>query len=435
MSPRERMAAALQRDVPDRVPVFLRDLTLGLDVAGYSTPEVCAGGFDAERSARAVVATQRTLGHDAVVGGIQFCGMEVEAMGGEMRFPPQGIPSIVRHPLDSPEKVDAAEPPDPRRDAPLSNLVRSYRLVSERIGGRVAVVGNVEGPITKAGILRGLDVLSLDLVSNPDLFERTVGLSTRLATDLSAALAPHCHAMFVAAATDNPGLFGSEAFLRHTVPNLEVVVRAMRDAGLPTVFHPHGVFSHGDLAGLVDASLGTGIAGFQFAEENDLGEAKRRWGGRTCILGGVNAFTTLLLGPADAVRAETRSCLDACAEGGGFVLMCSCSLHRGMPLDHVRAMVEECAAHGAYGKRTARGGGGGGLGGRRRQARCPGCGERYDVLMARGRACLGCPSAVRSCPHTRCPRCDTEAPLEGDAARLSSLLAAYRRQFGLAAFR
>jgi len=52
MSSRERMRTALAGETPDRVPVFLRDLTLGLDIAGYRTPEVCAGRFDAEKSSR-----------------------------------------------------------------------------------------------------------------------------------------------------------------------------------------------------------------------------------------------------------------------------------------------------------------------------------------------------------------------------------------------
>ena len=234
-------------------------------MAGYSTPEVCAGEFDAERSARSVIAAQRELGHDAVVGSIQFCGMEVEMLGGELKFPPYGIPSIVRHPLDSPEKVDAAELPDPLREAPLSNLVRSYQLVSERIGKKVAILGNVEGPLTKAGILRGLDVLSLDLVSNPDIFRKILQHSNQLAVDLSAALSVSGVnlAMFVAAATDNPDLFGKDVFQRYTIPGLRIIVNDAEKRGCPVIFHPHGTFSHGEFAGLVDDALGTGIAGFR----------------------------------------------------------------------------------------------------------------------------------------------------------------------------
>ncbi len=439
MTPRERMTTALSGGVPDRVPVFLRDLTLGLDVTGLSTPEVCAGAFDAEMSARSVIAAQRELGHDAVVGSIQYCGMEVEMLGGQVMFPPRGIPSVLRAPLNSPEKVEDAELPDPRRDAPLSNMVRSYRLVSERIGREVAVLGNVEGPLTKAGILRGLDVLALDMVSEPDVFQKAVRFSNDLTDDLCVAMceAGVNTAMFVAAATDNPDILGSEAFAQHTLPGLRRLVDTVRKEGLPTVFHPHGLFSNGDNAGLVDASLDTGIAGFQFAEGNDLAAAKQRWGARTCILGGVNAFTTLLLGPPESIRRETARCLNSCMEGGGYVLMCSCSLHRGMPLDHVREMVGTCASLGRYGA-TPPAGGSGPLsgGGKAGWALCPTCGHRYRLVNGRGLACLGCPSAVNGCDMTRCPRCDAEAPIGRTASeRLSALLRGYRSQYGRASFR
>lgn len=435
MTPRERMTAALAGGVPDRVPVFLRDLTLGLDIADLDTPEVCAGAFDAELSARSVIAAQREIGHDAVVGSIQYCGMEVEMLGGEVMFPQRGIPSVTRAPLDSPEKVDDAEAPDARRDAPLSNIVRSYRLVSERIGREVAVLGNVEGPLTKAGILRGLDILAMDMVSDPDVFRRTVRFSNDLTVDLCSAMCEAgADAMFVAAATDNPDILGGEAIVKHTIPGLKRIVDAVRSEDSPTAFHPHGTFSHGEFSGLVDAVLETGIAGFQFAEGNDLAEAKRRWGRKTCIMGGVNAFTTLLLGPLEAIRDETARCLDACMDGGGYVMMCSCSLHRGMPLGHVKEMVGTCASLGRY--KTAGGGGPPGGGPKGGWTVCPSCGHRYLTITGRGKACYGCPSAVSGCGMARCPRCDAETPIGRSASEwLSSLVRRHRAQYGRAAFR
>lgn len=442
MNSRERMTVALSGGRPDRVPVFLRDLTLGLDATGYTTTEVCAGAFDAEKSARSVIALQRMLGHDAVVGSIQFCGMEVEPMGGRLTFPVWGVPSILEPPLHDPEAVERASCPDPQRDAPLSNMVRSYELVNQRIGTEVGVFGNIEGPLTKAGIVRGLDTLSLDLVTNRDIFEKVVRLSTNMATDLSEALSKDGInlGIFLASATDNPDLFGAEVYRHYTLPNLRRIVEAVREDGYPTVFHPHGVFTADASAPLVDETLSTGICGFQFAESNDLGAAKRRWGERTCILGGVNAFTTLLLGPLDTIRAETARCLNSCSPGGGYVMMCSCSLHRGMPLDHVRAMVETCAARG-----DCKNGGGGprergelSAGGHRRRwdwAECPVCGHRYHLVQARGTACRGCPSAP-VCGMTRCPGCDTERPVGRPlAARLGRAVRGYRAQFGYTAHR
>jgi hypothetical protein len=69
MTSRERIDAALRGEKPDQVPIFLRDLTLALDVCDYSTPEVCAGpnGYDADKSACCVVETNRLVRCDATI--------------------------------------------------------------------------------------------------------------------------------------------------------------------------------------------------------------------------------------------------------------------------------------------------------------------------------------------------------------------------------
>src|SRR4030042_6653978 len=153
MTSRERMDAALRGEKPDRVPIFLRDLTLGLDVCDYTTPEVCAGpdGYDAEKSARCVVETQRLLGHDCVVGGIHDLGLDVERFGGRVEFPERGIPFVARPAFASadgiPDLSDLAAAPSGR----LPGLARSYQLVREQLGSHRALAAHVEGPVPKAG--------------------------------------------------------------------------------------------------------------------------------------------------------------------------------------------------------------------------------------------------------------------------------------------
>jgi len=115
-----------------------------------------------------------------------------------------------------------------------------------------------------------------------------------------------------------------------------------------SIFHPHGVFS-GKAKPLVAESVATGIRGFQFAEGNDFQRLKPICQGQICILGGVDAFTTLLFGPQQRIEEETAWFMRTCAPGGGYIFMCSCSLHRGMPLENLDALARACREHGRYG--------------------------------------------------------------------------------------
>jgi len=342
---RQRIEAALRREKPDAVPVFLRDLTLGLDLCDYTTPEVCAGDYDSGKSARAVIETQRALGHDCVVGAIHDLGLDIDALGGAVEFPERGIPYVARPPFSSPGEVAAApRPAEVLRRGRLPGLLTTYHLVAEAIGDHVSVAANVEGPVTKAGLLRGLDSLMLDMVRDPDAARAAVDYAVALACEhVAALLDAGAHFIFIAAASDGPAAIRPKDYLRYTIPGLARIVGAAPSRGADVVFHPHGPFTQDRFHHLVDAAIETGITGFQFGEDNDLALAKARWGDRVCILGGVDIPHALLPGPIDLIRNETRACLEA-AGPEGYILMPSCSLHRGFPLDHLRTMIN--TAHG-----------------------------------------------------------------------------------------
>ncbi len=338
---RQLFMGALSGEIPEVPPVFLRDLTLGLDETGFTTPEVCAGAYDADRSAESVLALHRRLGQDAVVGCIHYVGLEIEALGGLVKYPERGIPSVVRHPFQ-----DTADPEfvilDMRRDHPFPNVARSYRLVGEGLKGSAALVCNIEGPVTKAALLRGMENLALDMFFNKDLAARYVDYATDISIEYLKVIDSQADldCTFLASASDNPDIFGTEAFLRFTVPNLRRLRGASADLGLPTVFHPHGDLSAPENLPLVEDIIATGVEGFQFAERNDHLALRKAFGKRIALMGGIDAFSTLLLGPVERVVKETEGFLNDFRPWDRYVFMCSCSLHRGMPLAHVDAMMD-----------------------------------------------------------------------------------------------
>lgn len=337
---RQLFIGSFSDEVPEAPPVFLRDLTLGLDETGYSTPEVCAGDYDAEKSARSVIALHERLGQDAVVGCIHYVGLDIEALGGELKFPEWGIPSVVRHPFQGSLDPDLTIP-DMRRERPFPNVARSYRLVEEGLRGGSALVCNIEGPVTKAALLRGMENLALDMFFDSALATKYVKYATEVSIEYLDFIGSHAEldCCFIASASDNPDIFGAKAFLRFTIPNLRGLRRASAALGLPAVFHPHGVLSTPENLSLTEDIVATGVEGFQFAERNDHLALRRAFGGKVTLMGGIDAFSTLLLGPFERIVSETAGFLNDFHPWVRYVFMCSCSLHRGMPLANVDAMM------------------------------------------------------------------------------------------------
>ncbi|MHC1680580.1 MAG: uroporphyrinogen decarboxylase family protein [Methanomassiliicoccales archaeon] len=337
---RHLFIGALDGEIPEAPPVFLRDLTLGLDETEYSTPEVCAGAYDADKSAESVLALHGRLGQDAVVGCIHYVGLEIEALGGQVKYPERGIPSVVRHPFQ-----DTTDPElvllDMCREPPFPNIARSYRLVGEGLEGSAALVCNIEGPVTKAALLRGMENLALDMFFDKNLASRYVDYATELSMEFLKVIDSQTDldCCFLASASDNPDIFGTEAFLQFTVPNLRRLREASASLGLPTIFHPHGDLSTTENLPLMEEIIATGVEGFQFAERNDHLALRRAFGKSITLMGGIDAFSTLLLGPSERIVKETEGFLNDFRPWDRYVFMCSCSLHRGMPLDHVDAMM------------------------------------------------------------------------------------------------
>lgn len=337
MRGRELFLSSLQKQPAKLPPVFLRDLTLCLDESGHSTPEVCAGDYDGRKSALSVLALHRRLGQDAVVGCVHNMGIGIESLGGEVSFPEHGIPSIIRHPF---EEIPSALP-EPSAGGQTPQIAESYRRVGEGLGDKAALVLNSEGPVTRAALLRGIENLLLDMEIQPDLAAELMEFSLQSGLlymeEIHAKSSPDCS--FIAAATDNPDILGTERTMMHSMPGLKALTRKASDLGMPTVFHPHGDFSDPRNSPLLDASLECGISGFQFAEDNDPRRIRELLRGRTCVLGGIDAFSTLLFGPEERIARESREFLEMFQDFPGYVFMCSCSIHRGMPLSHVDALM------------------------------------------------------------------------------------------------
>jgi len=348
MTARERMLAALRRRPTDTIPVFPRDLTLGLDLCGYSTPEVCNanGNYDAAKSARAVIAAQQRIGHDCVIGSIHDLGLDADLLGGAVHFPETGVPAITRPPITSRNDLDRAREARRSGAGRWSGYIAAHRRVSAEIGQEVAVAANVEGPVTKAGTLRGLETLAVDMLDDPGFADEVVTFATDLVIHrLFMLIDAGIDLIFIAAASDDLQLISPQQYRRYTVPNLRRIMKAIAPTGVPVIFHPHGRLTDRSAWPLVVETLETGIQGFQFAEHNDLRVAREQWGDRACILGGPDVRTVLLPGPTERIAEETRRCLDAVGTAEGFILMASCSIHRGMPPEHVRVMVREAHRH------------------------------------------------------------------------------------------
>lgn len=332
--PKESVISRLIGEGIGPTPIFLRDLTLGLDAAGITPREVFTHGYDHVKSAKAVVAMQRFSGQDAVVGCIHSAAFIVEQFGGSMIYPEGAIPNVAVAPFSDFSDTIGHDPfPKGRGEGAL----KSYSIVRESLPN-VAVAGNVTGPMTKASVLMGMDNLAMAIQAEPGYVEDVIALGLentecvfeRFVKDVSVDF------IFLAAASDNPDLFGPDAYETHCLGHLGNIVQICHKYGFRVAFHPHGDFSRSD--DLLAKTLASGISGFQFSEGNNPSAIAAGIGQACALMGGTDVIPTLHSGDAATIESETRRYIAECM-GSRYVFMPSCSLHMGLPLESVSIMV------------------------------------------------------------------------------------------------
>jgi len=317
--------------------MFLRDLTLGMDITNVRTTDVFTKEYDHKLSAASVKAFRDFCGQDAVVGCIHSLAFNLEAFGGTVKYPEYGIPMPVEHPFEN-----IIEIPDISLEPKGKALgaIRSYSTVRESMPD-IAVVANVEGPLTKTGTITGIDAVIMYLNDKNDILNDIISLCLDHTYSFLERLDENgsMDCVFLASATDNPDMFGYDIYNELVVKNLKNMTSRIHKMGYPVIFHPHGVFTSPETEKIFDETIRTGIVGFQFAEDNDTRKIISMIDGRCSVLGGTNVVPTILNGPAEKIRDETLSYIDTCKDAN-YTFMCSCSLHRATPLDNIKIMTD-----------------------------------------------------------------------------------------------
>jgi len=91
-----------------------------------------------------------------------------------------------------------------------------------------------------------------------------------------------------------------------------------------------------------------GIQHFDVLGDCDLAEIKRSFGQDICIIGNLNPVI-LSHGTVEQAKAEARRCLDAAKAGGGYIMSTSDELPSDARVENLRAIVQTVAEEGRYG--------------------------------------------------------------------------------------
>ena len=200
-------------------------------------------------------------------------------------------------------------------------------------------------PLYHLANMRPADQFVLDLIEIPDLIDqilKPIQALKDLAIEAFNASAAEVLIYDICWATTS--LLNPAMVRRFIIPAARrAVQRTSRQKRI-------GFFTTGRIRDVLDDLVDCGPAFIQHFDcfgDCDLGEAKKQYGDRICIMGNVNPVV-LAHGTVDDARTEAMRCLGDAAAGGGYILSTSDELPADARMENLRAVVETVASHGRY---------------------------------------------------------------------------------------
>ncbi len=335
MNGKERILAALRREVPDVVPMFewFIDASVG---------EALVGSGD-------IIDLVERLDLDAVNirADYRYEHIDektiVDEWGMKRQLTGDVLPALLSGPIDDVTRHAEFTFPDPAAAHRFETLEKAL----DRFGHTKAIVLNLRDGFSEMRDLLGYQEALMAMLVEPESFDALLGRAIEYNLRL-AEVARERYGTQIIATTDDVAnaaglLMRPETYFERLAPAFKVAIGGYKEQG-------HLVIKHCD--GNIDSVLDFWIeCGIDCLDPIDpaggytIGEMKKRIGNKVCLKGNVDCTGALCTGTAEEVAHEVRTCLDQAA-GGGFILSSSNTIHRGVKPDNFRAMIDTAREYG-----------------------------------------------------------------------------------------
>lgn len=350
MNSRQRILAALSNEQPDRVPI--------LEVIDDPVVAAIAKilGFDTDKQGTELENLDRyclfikELGLDATVSGFSqgtervANGLLRNRYGMVFRPSAHGEAMLVEGPIKEPADLKGYH-----LTMPSLNDFDALQYTMETVGSDTAHFLSVGDPFKTSWSLRGgMEPFMMDYILHPGLVHDLA----RMATDLSLAVIEigaqlGVDGMFMGGdlAGNQTTLMSPRHYREYIKPYHKELVDSAHRKGLKFIKH-----TDGNLWPILADFVEVGFDAFHPVQPQcmDIVEVKQYLAGKVCVIGNIDCMDLLPSGTEEEVELAVKQTIEAVAEGGGYILCSSNSIHPGVKPENYIAMVRAGHKYGAY---------------------------------------------------------------------------------------
>ena len=362
MTPRERIRAAMNLEVPDRTTLMCQMsighmlIQLGASpVEFWLDPEVFAEGLVRLRSIYDLDGILVSLHGQDPSWRNRIMSREMTEEGEVVRFtdghamiyPPDELPRPLAHSSpDNSNRSTNRDLPGALDYIPVSQGLHSFihpdhrfdifRAVREKAGAEISLHGEVTSPFDYFLDFFGYQDGLMKLVDDSEGSKKTLFHFANLVAQLASEMCEYdIDAVKISSPFAGAGFISRDFYREFVLPSETVVVKAVQDHGIHVYMHTCGAI--GDR---LDLMFESGITGIECLDPPPLGtvelaEAKNRIGRKGFIKGNIDSVNTLLMKTEEDILKDAEERIRTGKEGGGFILSTACSVAPHVPREHL----------------------------------------------------------------------------------------------------
>lgn len=309
MTSLQRVLTTLGHQEPDRVPLFLLVTMHGAKELGVSIKDYFSKAKNVVEGQLRLRAKYR---HDCIYN-FYYAPLEVEAWGGEVIYCNEGPPNsgepFIRHFQD----IKNLEPPQVEKTPCLQRVLKSARMLKEKMGDDIPIIGVVMSPFSLPVMQMGFDKYIELMYEWPDLFDHLMKINEEFCVQwanvqLKAGSTAICYFDPVSSTT-----ISTKEMYRKT--GFKVAKRTIARIKGPTATH----MASGRCLPIIGDIAQTGTAIIGVSTEENLEELKAACQNKLSILGNLNGIEMRRWSSKQA-EERVKKAISQAAIGGGFIL-------------------------------------------------------------------------------------------------------------------
>lgn len=324
MNGKERCLAELAGRPVDRVPVFpllmfFSAHRLGISYRCYATDGVAL--------AESQVHVYRRFGVDAITACSDAFRISAD-LGGEMGYPEEHPPHLLKPLVTGPAGLDRLGRPDPaRKGSRMADRAQAVYEMVRAVGDECLVLGWVDMPFAEACSVCGVQEFMMLMMDDPVLAHRLLDFLTEVVIEFGL-LQVESGAPMIGAGDAAASLVSAEMYREFALPYEQRVCRAIHDRGGLVKLHICG-----NTAAFLPDMVRCGADLFNVDHMVNLASAVSVYGGAgKCIKGNLNPVTDMLRATPEQCSKKAFDCMVE-AHGSGYMLSAGCEVPAGVSDD------------------------------------------------------------------------------------------------------